>query len=553
MLNFFWWRGSRLLLLIIALDAIMLVLGSCSSSAAVVASDSGMATSVARLPVVVKEQEPTVPAPPTATPVRTPRPTPRSDTTDFYAAPDGSSEGDGTIAYPWDLQTALNQPDSVRPGVTIWLRGGKYLGSFTSRLRGSEGAPIIVRQYPGERATIDADSTDTGAILEVEGEWATFWGFEVTNSAQKRISHQDGSAPADLKRGNGLNVHGPHMKFINMVIHDAADGVGFWSEAPDSEIAGSIIYNNGWQGPDRGHGHGIYVQNRDGTKRMVDNIIFNQFSFGIHAYGSDEAFLRGLYLEGNVSFNNGSVSHDEENPNILVGGGSPAERVTITENYTFRTHPLDVNVRLDYGETHNLDLICTNNYFVGGNGVLRLQDWERVTMTGNTFYGAGNLINFLLPNGADISSYQWNNNTYYQATDWLSFVLRGQSMALPEWQRLTGFDRDSQLSVGRPSENKIVVRPNPYEPGRAHIIVYNWTHQPTVDVDVSHILTPGAQYQVHNVPDYFGAPVQTGVYDGHPLSLPMAAIAATPPIGEQVVPPHRTGPDFQVFVLSSTS
>ena len=35
---------------------------------------------------------------------------------------------------------------------------------------------------------------------------------------------------------------------------------------------------------DRGHGHSIYVQNVNGNKRIVDNILFDGFSFGIHAY-----------------------------------------------------------------------------------------------------------------------------------------------------------------------------------------------------------------------------------------------------------------------------
>src|SRR5687768_1505628 len=81
---------------------------------------------------------------------------------EFFVASNGAPWGTGTMANPWDLQTALNHPPAVQAGATIWLRGGVYYGSFTSRLRGSSGAPIVVRNYQGERVTLDnASDCDT--------------------------------------------------------------------------------------------------------------------------------------------------------------------------------------------------------------------------------------------------------------------------------------------------------------------------------------------------------------------------------------------------------
>ncbi len=78
--------------------------------------------------------------------------------TDFYVSPTASASGTGSIGNPWKLQTALNQPSAVKPGDTIWLRGGTYTGApFTSYLNGTSANPIIVRQYPGERARIDGN------------------------------------------------------------------------------------------------------------------------------------------------------------------------------------------------------------------------------------------------------------------------------------------------------------------------------------------------------------------------------------------------------------
>src|SRR5438128_1292946 len=66
----------------------------------------------------------------------------------FSASPSGSSSGTGSITSPWNLATALAQPAAVHPGDTIWLRGGRYVGTFTAHLNGTATAPIKVRQYP---------------------------------------------------------------------------------------------------------------------------------------------------------------------------------------------------------------------------------------------------------------------------------------------------------------------------------------------------------------------------------------------------------------------
>ena len=71
----------------------------------------------------------------------------------YYVSPTGSASGDGSASRPWDLATALAHPSKVVAGDTIWLRGGSYRGALTSRLTGTASRPIVVRQYPGERAT----------------------------------------------------------------------------------------------------------------------------------------------------------------------------------------------------------------------------------------------------------------------------------------------------------------------------------------------------------------------------------------------------------------
>jgi hypothetical protein len=53
---------------------------------------------------------------------------------EWYVAPEGKDTGKGTKEAPWNLRTTLNHPAAVRPGDTIWLRGGTYAGHFQGNL-----------------------------------------------------------------------------------------------------------------------------------------------------------------------------------------------------------------------------------------------------------------------------------------------------------------------------------------------------------------------------------------------------------------------------------
>ena len=455
----------------------------------------------------------------------------------FHVAPDGSPHGDGSAGAPWDLPTALNQPESLQPGDTIWLHDGTYKGKFVSRLTGAPDAPIVLRQAPGERAIIHGN-------LNVGGSSAVYWGFEIANAGPER--------PDDA----GISVRAPRSKFINLVVHDhGGNGVGLWTEAPDAEIYGSIIYNNGSvQGSGEPVGQGIAAQNRDGEKRIEDNVIFNQFANGIHIYGSDAVALKNFHIAGNASFNSGiSAGTANARPDLLVGGGSAADGIVVTNNYTYRTDKGTTAVfGNEWGPT-NGDLALTDNVFIGSTKIIT---WSQITAMRNTFAGAETLLMLRIPTTATLTpEYSWRENTYVAAEGkWQPFNLsHGQASVggffLPDWQAKTKLDQGSRYSRGQPTGTKVYVRPNRYEPGRANIIVYNWDKQPTVSVDVKDVMKRGARYEIRSVHDIYGRPIASGTYDGQPIALPMRATRAPVPVGREsaAVP---TGPEFDVFVLT---
>ncbi len=464
-----------------------------------------------------------------------------------YVAPNGSPSGDGSISKPWDLTTALNQPSSVKPGDTIWLRNGVYGGgnnNYVSKLNGTSTQPVIVRQYPGERATINGG-------LTIYGSYTWYWGFEVADiSVTSRVTSTAGSWPSNLSFPNGFDVFAPGSKFINLIVHDTRQGFGLWLPATNAEIYGSLIYNNGWQGPDRGHGHGIYTQNQTGTKTIGDNIIFQGFGLGIQCYGSGSAYIQNYVFDGNTIFNSGtltnSAGHHDYNLLIAGGNGGP-QNMKVTNTYTYHT-PSDNSGLSALGwqfDSQAANLNATNNYWIGGSPAIGVYNWKGATFTGNTAYSqngptfaGGNL---------SPSTYSWNSNTYFGAD---RFLRDSVSNSFTSWKSGSGLDGGSVLTPGRPTGVWTFVRPNKYESGRANITIYDWALASTVQVNVSGILTAGQHYEVHNAQDFYAAPVASGTYSGGTISIPMTGLTAAPALGSGVPrQPKPAGPEFGAFVL----
>src|SRR4029077_1876041 len=165
-------------------------------------------------------------------------------------------------------------------------------------------------------------------------------------------------------RADMLTTVAPHIKFINLIVHDGGPGFYTWSAYPDIEIYGTIIYNIGYQGSDRGHGHAMYLKNDVGPVVARDNVMFNQYGYGIHAYtNSGDGLLNGISLIGNVSFNSGTLANTGTSANMGNLGQPAANQMQMIDNMTYFSPGLTgSNWVVGSGD----GLTATGNYVVGG-------------------------------------------------------------------------------------------------------------------------------------------------------------------------------------------
>lgn len=432
----------------------------------------------------------------TPDPTCTPSDTPQYD---FYASPTGQPGAAGTSDDPLDLATALSSSGPVGPGDRVALKEGTYTGAFVSELAGTSSAPIIVEAEPGARVILDSAGQDAESGLVINGEWGEFHGLELTSSGADRQNNL-----------SGVTIYGPNTKLVNSVIHNTAQGVSFWTPAVDSELYGNIIFNNGYEGPSRGHGHAIYMQNADGTKRLEKNIIFFGYGFGIHAY-TEGGSIQGFDLIENVWFRAGASrpgsSTEGTSDNCLIGGLQPVARTQLIGNHSWAPETSSRNVRIGWGgSVQNEDITVIDNYFVGYIGFQG--HWESGTIHGNTFHSET----------GGIHHPDYPNNTY-----------------------------DDQL----PSGSRVVVQPNDYDERRADLIIYNFDDADTVTVDLSNVLEEGVSFEIFSVFDLQGTPVFSGSYGGADIEVPMGTVDPPQPNGDPnaITGADNPGKTFGVFVV----
>jgi len=399
-------------------------------------------------------------APPEAAPPPPVRPpaVPESDGPKFFVAPGGRSGNPGSKDSPWDIASALGGKHRVPAGATIYLREGTYRTRsgeskdhpelFAVRLRGAEGKPIHVRPFPGERARIDG-----GLSVQDPSEHLWLWDLEIFVSEPTPAEPVGpGSHPAGFTRPwGGLHVFGGHhIKFINFVIHDCRQGVSWWVGNQDSELYGAIIYDNGWLATDRGHGHCIYTQNKDGVKRITDCILTCKYpgTYTLHAYGSKRADCDNYFVEGNIVYALGT---------FLIGSGKPSHNIRVLRNALY-----SVSMRIGYNAPENVDCEVRDNIIL--NGALSINRYQRVVNEGNLVVASG---------------------------------------------------------APRPKEARVFVRPNRYDPTRAHIAVFNFAKAPQAEVDVGGFLRDGQPYALYDPKDLYGPPLHEGVCRDGKIVVPM--------------------------------
>jgi hypothetical protein len=400
--------------------------------------------------------------------------------TGWFASPTGSPTGAGTVGDPWDLESALVNTTDIQPGDTLWLLPGTYVHpdrspsakGYEIGLQGGAGNYVTVRPYNNGRVTIDGglhtiDLTPQHVIIR---DLEVIVSENLGDSRVSPITPAQGNSYGALNRPfGGIDlVKGSDIKLINNVIHANAQGVGFWGNVDgDSEMYGNIIYDNGWEAPDRMHGHGIYSQNGTAInpatwwKYIRDNVLINNWSLAYQCYGSTAARVDMYEVARNIH----KMGPNSDDGHALVGGEFPSTTIRCYDNVG------DRSFQIGYAINGNDDLIATGHRI-----------WADFA-----------------PQPA------WTNATL--GDNW-------------EWQQEWAKPRRDGIEEEIPASPFVFLNVNAYDSGRANLAIMNFDLDAEVDVDFSGFLNSGESFQLLDPENFYGGPVFSGVYQGSPIAIP---------------------------------
>lgn len=169
-----------------------------------------------------------------------------------YVSPRGSDTGPGTVSRPW--KTVQHGLDRLKQGQALLLRGGTYRENLVLTRGGTAKRPLVVQNYPRERAVLSPGGGDENDMPLQVG----------SGAAYVRVSglvFEGAKGPSTANVYVWGNAH--HITFSRCEIRGSARQ-GFFSEPTTRAISivGCDVHDNGGAGPDN-LDHNIYLEGRD--------------------------------------------------------------------------------------------------------------------------------------------------------------------------------------------------------------------------------------------------------------------------------------------------
>ncbi|MET0067147.1 MAG: hypothetical protein ABW076_12450 [Candidatus Thiodiazotropha sp.] len=410
----------------------------------------------------------------------------------WVSADVAQGEGQGTDSDPWNLFDALQMTTTIPDNSIIWLKEGDYIsplfGSFDVgdetrfwpvRLQGTPGRAIHIRPELDARVRIDSGLYFSWPNTS---DHVYVWDLEMT------------ALPTDSWRRFNPDYYIPGGEYGGDVTSEVY-----------REIAQSII--------DAGEVQRAYMRIDGGNNiRLVNNVI-HDLSMGIGTWRRAQNNV----LYGNIVYDNGMVS--DVRPH---GPGVYAQNESGTPRYLYEN--------IVAGNFSNPFQLYSRS---SGSSVLSSMHGK-----GNVVFGARRLgdgtrnfrsrtqVQFGKSGGTDqhfTENYVYGHNLQTQAYDAANMVFEDNVALYSRTDSCLACSHPGNLDEFHVAHTEIVIRPNEYDPRRAHLIVINAERDPVISVNLGNYAQPGEHIRIYNSVGFGvdASPLVDEVYNGSYINLPM--------------------------------
>ncbi|MET0028792.1 MAG: Calx-beta domain-containing protein [Candidatus Thiodiazotropha sp.] len=403
---------------------------------------------------------------------------------EFWVSADvATGQGSGSENDPWNLYDALLKRESIPGNSVIWMKAGDYVSPIAPvtdavdpptlwpvRIQGTEGSPIHVRP-------------ELDAVVRMDGgprfwwpdgaNYVWFWDVEMT------------ALPEDYRFENN---------YVPVV----------WDGTAEASIAVRQYYID----------HGRYIRYGatidGGTGNKVINTVIHHAGAGISSWKRAE----NAEIYGNVVFD---VGHEFAGNNSSGVGfyaqnesGTPRD---YSENLMMGCYGNFLQIYSATGEAGLSNFTGKGNVMWGGR--LRLVSGEDAK-TGVYF---GSLSVDPVMNDFQ-ENYIHGLNVFTPEEDPINMIFRNNKIFYSRTTSCGACDDMGNLIENVPSFVRVDIRPNKYDPTKAHMIVVNPNRDPVISISLGDYARNGDTILIYNAtnPD---TPIMEGVYDGSFFNLSM--------------------------------
>ena len=242
---------------------------------------------------------------------------------DYYVSPNGSDSNSGSKSSPFKTLYKVSQV--VKPGDTVFLRGGEYKGKYQSyfgydrspfKTDGKKGSPITIMSYPGERAIVNGRDRRYSSYKSVCS--PTLFKVTADYYVIKNITFKDSAGRGLFLRGKGNVVEGVKS-------HDNhCDGI--YISGSDNRVENFESYNNNSRQNSGESADGIKVLNGS------NNVVRECLVYGNSDDGVDIWDTKNTLVENCTSRDNGRGSAGDANGFKVGSRGSKNTGNTVRNN-----------------------------------------------------------------------------------------------------------------------------------------------------------------------------------------------------------------------------
>lgn len=368
----------------------------------------------------------------------------------YYVSPNGDDDNPGTINKPWQHINYAASSSIIKPGDTIYIRGGTYNESIEQKVSGAPGNYVTYRNYPNEHPII-SDKNVGGRVrwmikdesyIRIEG--MTFQDYFIT-AVQVRNENED---VTDIAIVNNV--------FENQKTRDGDTGKSIQISTLKS---GKFMYNINIEGNEfynmdtgiypalqiEGDVRGAKILNNiiEGTSNIAINIA-GRPQFGqpqrilvkgndVSGFGLEDRHAPGIYLDGAGKFIvvEDNIVHDRKQGirvNLENAASSlQTEHVILRRNIIYNTPSISMQLGVG-GVPDNCNNVGELNYGVAVH---------------NTIYTQENSTNHWFSCGVNL---RWKNNALvHEGDSGYQYRLENTSVKTGQWESDYNFFYSSEV------------------------------------------------------------------------------------------------------------